>query len=76
MEHALTTLLALLVYEWIITLGSEVNLFWKRKISLATCLFLFIRYLPLVLRVFSYVSEPLSTSEKVSQNGHRDDDYD
>ena len=75
MEHALTTLLALLVYEWIITLGSEVNLFWKRKISLATCLFLLNRYLPLVWQLLGHVGEPLSTSEKVSQNRHRDDDY-
>ena len=68
MAHALTTLLVLLVYEWIITLGTEVNLFWKRKISLATCLFLLNRYLPLLWQVFSDVSEPLSTSKKVSQN--------
>ena len=72
----MTTVLVLLVYEWIITLGSEVNLFWKRKISLATCLFLLNRYLPLVWQVFRYVGEPLSTSEKVSQSRHTDDDYD
>ncbi|KAI0780284.1 hypothetical protein C8Q74DRAFT_755288 [Fomes fomentarius] len=41
--------IALLVYEWLITIRKEVELFWREPVSGATILFLFNRYLPLLL---------------------------
>ena len=38
----------LLVYEYIITFGQDVQLFWRRKWSGATALFFLNRYLPLL----------------------------
>ncbi|KAH9855446.1 hypothetical protein C2E23DRAFT_901346 [Lenzites betulinus] len=40
--------IALLVYEYVITFGMEVGLFWRRKITGATILFLVIRYVALL----------------------------
>lgn len=42
---------ALLFFEYAITLDREVNLFWKRKFTGATTLFLANRYIPLLLQV-------------------------
>ncbi|KAI0351300.1 hypothetical protein OH77DRAFT_1411320, partial [Trametes cingulata] len=39
---------ALLAYEYFITLDREINLFWKRKVTGATVLFLATRYLLLL----------------------------
>ncbi|KAH9858060.1 hypothetical protein C2E23DRAFT_719228 [Lenzites betulinus] len=42
------TFVALLVYEYIITFDQEVNLFWRRKSTGATILFLTTRYMGLI----------------------------
>ncbi|KAI0628911.1 hypothetical protein C8Q77DRAFT_1067287 [Trametes polyzona] len=43
--------LTLLFYEYVITLDREVNLFWTRKFTGATALFLANRYIPLLLQI-------------------------
>ena len=39
---------ALIIYEFVITVGDEIELFWKQKRTLAFALFLINRYLVLV----------------------------
>ena len=39
---------ALIIYEYVITIGDEVELFWKQKRTLASALFLINRYLVLI----------------------------
>ena len=39
----------LLAYEYVITFGREVDLFWKRKATMASVLFGVNRYLPMVV---------------------------
>ncbi|KAI0758142.1 hypothetical protein C8Q74DRAFT_1303348 [Fomes fomentarius] len=45
----------LLAYDYIITFDREIELFWKRKRSLSSVLFLFNRYLSLVASILSLV---------------------
>lgn len=47
-EIPASTLSALTAYEYLITLDQEVNLFWRRRITGATLLFLATRYLALL----------------------------
>ncbi|RPD53982.1 hypothetical protein L227DRAFT_580888 [Lentinus tigrinus ALCF2SS1-6] len=47
-------IIALLTYEWVITLGREVDLFWRDKISIAQVLFLMNRYVPIVYIAASF----------------------
>ncbi|KAH9855448.1 hypothetical protein C2E23DRAFT_708832, partial [Lenzites betulinus] len=60
--------IALLVYEYVITFGLEVGLFWRRKITGATILFLAIRYVALLnygflgALTFAPISEQYSVS--------------
>ncbi|RPD68564.1 hypothetical protein L226DRAFT_517034 [Lentinus tigrinus ALCF2SS1-7] len=54
---------ALVFYEYIYTIGQEVDLFWKRKFTGATALFLANRY----LIMFGYILS-ISTVEKVSDS--------
>ena len=54
----LTLPIALLVYEFLITFGQEVQLFWKGKWSGATILFFLNRYITLstfILDSFEYM---------------------
>ena len=44
-EHAS----ALIAYEYAITLDLEVNLFWKRRVTMTSILFAANRYLPLIV---------------------------
>ena len=39
---------ALIIYEFVITVGDEIELFWKQKRTLAFALFLINRYLVLI----------------------------
>ena len=55
MSSRLMPLTALLVYEWIITVGEELNLFWFHKAAVAPrCLFILNRYTPLVYFLSSF----------------------
>ncbi|RPD65002.1 hypothetical protein L227DRAFT_275606 [Lentinus tigrinus ALCF2SS1-6] len=44
------------IYDYIITIGREVDLFWTRKVTGASVLFLFIRYGTLVYKILDLVS--------------------
>ncbi|TFK79019.1 hypothetical protein K466DRAFT_506330, partial [Polyporus arcularius HHB13444] len=56
---------ALLVFEWAITFGREVDLYWRDKFSVATILFLLNRYMPIVYIASSFAGG-LVTSDAVS----------
>lgn len=45
--------IALVCYEYLITLGTEVQLFWGREITGATILFCINRYIKLLYTLFS-----------------------
>ena len=62
-HNVLTNSIALLVYEWIITFGDEIDLFWRKKPTVAMCLFLLNRYIPLVYFLTSYPQEYATTNE-------------
>ena len=51
------------MYEFTVTFNKEVELFWKRKITLSSVLFLLNRYLPLIVNMI-YAPWPLSLSPK------------
>ena len=53
----------MLCYEWIITVGEEIDLFWTKKKSMATALFLLNRYAALTYALSDFYSP---TSTKVS----------
>ncbi|KAI0338132.1 hypothetical protein BDW22DRAFT_1338373, partial [Trametopsis cervina] len=53
-------------FEWIITLGQEINIIWKRRCSLGTVLFALTRYATLALNsqlIWGFL--PVITSKKV-----------
>ena len=52
------------MFEWIITLGDEIDLFWK-KFTLATILFILNRYIPLAFNLIIFY---IPTSLEVSAN--------
>ena len=56
------------MYEFTITFNKEVELFWKRKITLSSVLFLLNRYLPLIVNMI-YAPWPLSLSPKTQAVG-------
>ena len=56
----------LLFYDYILTLDKEVRLFWKRKISGASLLFLFNRYLTVLTQVLDVVQFTSDMSDKAS----------
>ena len=55
--HLLTACLtfrpALVAYEYFITFGLEVELFWKRKVALASVLFFMNRYVPFIVNMMN-----------------------
>ena len=53
----------MLCYEWIITVSEEVDLFWTKKKSMATALFLLNRYAALTYALSDFYSP---TNTKVS----------
>ncbi|TBU33043.1 hypothetical protein BD311DRAFT_653099 [Dichomitus squalens] len=57
----------LIVYEFMITFNKEVDLFWKRKITLSSILFLLNRYLPLIVNMI-YAPWPFSLSPTTYEN--------
>ncbi|RPD73047.1 hypothetical protein L226DRAFT_572502 [Lentinus tigrinus ALCF2SS1-7] len=64
--------LSLLVYEYAITFGREVDFFWRRKFTGASLLFFLNRYFPLVVNAVSFVGlAPLSDKGYVFNNRAR-----
>ena len=53
------------MFEWIITLRDEIDLFWK-KFTLATILFILNRYIPLAYNLIAFYNP---TSIQVGANG-------
>ena len=53
------------IYDYIITLGAEGTLFWRKKFSGATVLFLFNRYLVLFYTIYTIPLSMVSLSEQV-----------
>ena len=45
------SIIALFAYEYLITLSREVDLFWKRKFTMASALFIVNRYLVLAVNI-------------------------
>ena len=56
---------ALLAYEYMVAFGREVDLFWKRKITMATVLFIVNRYVPLAATIMNL---PYSVTIQVSDS--------
>ena len=46
---------ALLSFEWIVTLDDDIDLFWKKRKTLATGLFLINRLFPMVYALSAFV---------------------
>ncbi len=61
-----TRRLAMFWYEYIITLDREINLFWNKKITGATVLFLVNRYSTLFYMTYVFPVWPLSMKYEVS----------
>lgn len=58
-------MIALLAYEYLLTLTREIALFWKRGLTGASVLFFLNRYIILALHIFNFaIAGPLS--DKVS----------
>ncbi|KAG1786670.1 uncharacterized protein HD556DRAFT_1539467 [Suillus plorans] len=48
----------MVVYDWVLTLGQEIELIWRRRWSLVTVLYLIIRYVGIpysVVHVLQYI---------------------
>ena len=56
MSDRLSPVTALVFYEYTITLGQEIDMFWKRKFTGATVLFLLTRYLLLLYFILDFAS--------------------
>ena len=65
-DHCLRLVTVLLFYDYMLTLDKEARLFWKRKISGASLLFLFNRYLTVLTRVLDVVQFTSDMSDKAS----------
>ncbi|KAG2111989.1 uncharacterized protein F5147DRAFT_685241 [Suillus discolor] len=46
----------MVVYDWVLTLGQEIELIWRRRWSLMIVLYLVIRYIGIPYFVVAYVS--------------------
>ena len=53
--------IGLIMYEFMITFNKEVELFWRRRFTLSSILFLVNRYVPLVVNMI-YAPWPSNTS--------------
>ncbi|KAI0666894.1 hypothetical protein C8Q78DRAFT_983444 [Trametes maxima] len=58
--------LTLLCYEWLITFDREITLFWRRKFTGATALFLTNRYLPICIQILNLAPSHALMSDAVS----------
>ena len=58
------TLIALVVYDYLITVRSEIATFWRRQLTVTNLLLLSTRYLLLISQIFYFIPEspPVSTS--------------
>ena len=67
---------ALVVFEYIITFGTEVQLFWGRKVTGASMLFFVNRYMRLLYVLFCVTSYlPIPSAALVSPGMHGLSDY-
>ncbi|KAI0741977.1 hypothetical protein C8Q80DRAFT_1123706 [Daedaleopsis nitida] len=57
--------MAFFVYDYAVTFGSEVNLVWKRRPSVASALVLSIRYLYLIASILSITGDALHSGERL-----------
>ena len=55
----------ILLYEWFITASDEIDLFWKKKKTVATYLFLFNRYVPPVYVISGLIYAPFTHDDTV-----------
>ena len=55
-NYCTSAVVTLLGCEWLITLRSEIDLYWRQKVTAATVLFLANRYLPLVSMISNFSS--------------------
>lgn len=63
-------MIAFLGFEYLVTFDREVELFWKRKFTGASVLFLLNRYLPLLTVILDLSqSTPMSDRVSLSQPG-------
>ncbi|KAH9919779.1 uncharacterized protein BXZ73DRAFT_21190, partial [Epithele typhae] len=46
---------AILVFDYFLTFGREVNFFWNRRVSGPTVLFILNRYLALIFQIFLFL---------------------
>ena len=58
----------MVVYEYMITLGREVQLFWRRKLTGAAALFYLNRYLSLVVNVYGLIENMLLKNAYRNEN--------
>ncbi|KAI0351290.1 hypothetical protein OH77DRAFT_1429808 [Trametes cingulata] len=65
-SYVSTMAVVVLAYDYVITLDQEINLFWRRKLSGATALFLSIRYLALLAYVFLGLVTYTSLSDELT----------
>ncbi|KAI0715119.1 hypothetical protein C8Q76DRAFT_448275 [Earliella scabrosa] len=61
-NNMLTAAGALYAYEYMITIGNEVDLFWKRKLTMASILFALNRYVPFIVTMMG-VPYPVSDAD-------------
>ena len=59
-------ILALVFYEYAITIGLEIQQIWSREVSVATALFILTRYITLLDRLFAVIPVLISYSFEVS----------
>ena len=65
-DQCLRLVTVLLFYDYMLTLDKEARLFWKRKISGASLLFLFNRYLTVLTQVLDVVQFTSDMSDQAS----------
>ncbi|KAI0705759.1 hypothetical protein C8T65DRAFT_740799 [Cerioporus squamosus] len=56
---------SLLFYDFIVTFGREVNLFWSKKLSGASALFFFIRYVTVAYEILDVISSVFTFNDQV-----------
>ncbi|RPD66872.1 hypothetical protein L227DRAFT_569085 [Lentinus tigrinus ALCF2SS1-6] len=60
-----TAATAVFMYEWMLTFDREVDLFWRRKVTVSSILFLVNRYLPfVVILIFAPWQNPPTTGKR------------
>ncbi|KAH9913155.1 uncharacterized protein BXZ73DRAFT_107035 [Epithele typhae] len=56
----------ILIFDYLLTFGREVNFFWNRRVSGSTVLFILNRYLALIFQILSFLGfHPFSDQTSV-----------